>query len=75
MTCYGKVIDLTKRCLSLHKPLEGVVVQWRNPLILKPEQSDGLGSIPCKTPALERHDKGSRIRLGLLYFCDLSTWC
>ena len=24
-----------------------------------PEQSDGVGSIPGRTPALERHDKGS----------------
>ena len=53
---------------------EGVVAQWCNPLTLKPEQSGGVGSNPSRTPSLERHDKGSRTRLGLLYFCDPSAW-
>ena len=38
---------------------EGVVAPWCNPLTLKPEQSGGVGSIPGRTPPLERHDKGS----------------
>ena len=53
---------------------EGVVAQWCNPLTLKLEQSGGVGSIPGKTPPLERHDKGSRTRLALSYFCDPSAW-
>ena len=39
---------------------------WCNPLTLQPEQSGGVGSSPCRPPPLERHDKGSRTRLGLL---------
>ena len=54
---------------------EGVVAPWCNPLILQPEQSGGVGSSPGRAPPLERHDKGSQIRLGLLYFCDPSAWC
>ena len=50
--------------------LEGVVAPWCNHLTLQPEQSDGVGSIPGRTPPHECHDKGSRTRLGLLYFCD-----
>ena len=46
---------------------EGVVAPWCNPLTLQPEQSGGVGSSPGKAPPLERHDKGSRTRLGLLY--------
>ena len=53
---------------------EDVVAQWCNPLTLKPEQSGGVGSIPGSTPPLEHHDKGSRTRFGLLYFCDSSAW-
>ena len=53
---------------------EGVVAQWCNPLTLKPEQSGGVGSIPGRTPPLECHDKGSRTRLALSYFCDPSAW-
>ena len=53
---------------------EGVVAQWCNPLTLKPEQSGGVGSIPGRTPPLELHDKGSRTRLALNYFCDPSAW-
>ena len=53
---------------------EGVVAQWCNPPTLKPEQSGGVGSSPGRTPSLELHDKGSRTRLGLLYFCDPSAW-
>ena len=52
---------------------EGVVAQWCNPLTLQPEQTDGVGSKPGRTPPLESHDKESRTRLGLLYFCDIST--
>ena len=50
--------------------LEGVVGPWCNSLTLQPEQSGGVGSSPGKAPLLERHDKGSRTQLGLLYFCD-----
>ena len=53
---------------------EGVVAQWCNPPALKSEQSGGVGSIPGRTPSLERHDKGPLTRLGLLYFCDPSAW-
>ena len=54
--------------------LDGVVAQWCTPLALKPEKSGGVGSSPGKAPPLERHEKGSRTRLGLLYFCDPSAW-
>ena len=54
--------------------IEGVVAPWCNPLTLQPEQSGGVGSSPGRAPPLERHDKGSRTRLGLLYFCDPSAW-
>ena len=53
---------------------EVVVAPWCNPLTLQPEQSGGVGSSPGRAPPLERHDKGSRTRLGLLYFCDPSAW-
>ena len=53
---------------------EGVVAQWCNPLNLKPEQLGEAGSITGRTPPFERHDKGSRTRLGLFYFCDPSAW-
>ena len=36
---------------------EGVVAPWCDPLTLQTEQSDEVGSIPGKTPLLERHDK------------------
>ena len=48
------------------------MAQWCNPLTLKSEQSGGVGSRPGRTTPLERHNKGSLTRLGLLYFCDLS---
>ena len=32
-----------------------------------------MGSNPGRAPPLERHDKGSRTRFGLLYFCDPSA--
>ena len=54
--------------------IEGVVAPWCNPLTLQPEQSGGVGSSPGRAPSLERNDKGSRTRLGLLYFCDPSAW-
>ena len=44
-----------------------------NPLTLQPELSGGAGSIPSRAPPLERHDKGSRTRLALSYFCDPSA--
>ena len=53
---------------------EGVVAQWCNPLTLKPEQSGGVGSIPGRTPPLERHDKGLWTQVVLSYFCDPSAW-
>ena len=53
--------------------IEDVVAQWCNPVTLKPEQSFGVGSMPGRAPSLERHDKGSQIRLSLLYFCDPSA--
>ena len=53
---------------------EGVVAPWYNPLTLQPEQSGGVSSSPGRAPPLDRHDKGSRTRLGLLYFCDPSAW-
>ena len=54
--------------------IEGVVEQLCNPLTLQSEQSGGVGSIPCRAPPLERHDKGPRTRLALRYFCDPSAW-
>ena len=51
---------------------EGVVAPCCNPLALQPEQSGGRGSNPTST--FERHDKGSRTRLALSYFCDPSAW-
>ena len=53
---------------------EGVVAPWCNLLTLPPEQSGGVGSHPGRAPSLERHDKGSRNRLDLLYFCNRSAW-
>ena len=53
---------------------EGVVAQWCNPLTLKPEQSGGVGSRRDRASPLECHDKGSRTRLALSYFCDPSAW-
>ena len=49
------------------------MAQWCNPLTLQPEQSGSVGSKPGRTPPLERHDKGSRTRLALSYFCDASA--
>ena len=59
---------------SLVVVLEGVVAPRCNPLTLQLEQSGGADSIPGRTPPLKCHDKGSRTRLGLLYFCDPSAW-
>ena len=56
------------------KTIEGVVAPWCNPLTLQPEQSGGVGLSPGRAPPLERHDKGSQTRLGLLYLCDPSAW-
>ena len=50
--------------------LKGVVAQWCNPLALQSDHSGGVGSIPGRTPLIEHHDKGSRTRLALSYFCD-----
>ena len=52
----------------------GVVVQWCNPMTLQPEQSGGVGSRRDRASPLERHDKRSRTRLELSYFCDPSAW-
>ena len=43
-----------------------VVEQWCYPLTLQPEQLDGVDLIPGRAPPLERHDKLSRSRSGLL---------
>ena len=53
---------------------EGVVAPWCNPVTLQPEQSGGVGLSLGRAPPLERHDKGSRIPLGLLHFCYPSAW-
>ena len=53
--------------------VQGIVVPWCNPLTLQPERSDGVGSSPDRVPPLERLDKGSRTRLGLLNFCNPSA--
>ena len=50
------------------------MAQWCNPVTLQLEQSGGVGSIPSKTPPFERHEKGSRTRLGLFCFYDPSAW-
>ena len=55
------------------KRKEDVVAQWFDPLSLQPEQSGGVGSKLDRAPLIERHDKGSRTRLGQLYFCDPSA--
>ena len=52
----------------------GVVAQWCNPLTLKPEQSGEVGSRCDRASPLECHDKGSRTRLALSYFCHPSAW-
>ena len=55
---------------SLQYWFQGVVAQWCNPLTSKPEQSGGVGSKRGRASPFERHDKGSRTRLALSYFCD-----
>ena len=65
---FGLVIGLGR--WSLVFGLEGVMAQSCNPPTLKPEQSCRVGSIPDRTPQLERHDKGSQTQLGLLYLCE-----
>ena len=52
--------------------LEGVVAPYCNPLSLQPEQLGGRSLNPTST--LERHDKGSRTRLALSYFCNPNAW-
>ena len=59
---------------QLGKTFEGVVALWYYPLTLQPEQSGGVGLNPGRAPPLERHNKGLRTPLGLLYFCDPSAW-
>ena len=73
MVAYQVKISSKLRWLASDS-VEGVVAPWCNPLTLQPEQSGGVGSSPGRAPSLERHDKGSRTRLGLLYFCDPSAW-
>ena len=70
-TCDEKILYFIVHTESFYQ-LEVVVAQWCNPLTLKSEQLGGVGSIHGRTPPLERHDKGSRNRSGLLYFCDPS---
>ena len=53
------------------RPLS-VVVPLCNSLTLKPEQSGVLGSIPGRTPPLERHDKGSRTQFSVAILGILS---
>ena len=60
-----------KNSISHIAELEGVLVPCSNPLTLQPEQPGGRGSNPTST--FERHDKGSRTRLALSYFCDPSA--
>ena len=45
------------------------MVQWYNPVILQPEQSGGMGTIPGRAPSLLRHDKGSQT-VSLNLICD-----
>ena len=52
--------------------VEVVVTPCCNALTLQLEHSGGRGSNPTST--FERHDKNSRTRLVLSYFCDLSAW-
>ena len=72
----NRLVTFLETCLTAKnkREPEGVVAQWCNLLTLKPQQSGGVGSSPCRTPPFERHDKGSRTRLRLLYFCDPSAW-
>ena len=49
-------------------------MQWCNPLTLELEQSGGVALIFGRTPPFYLHDKGSRTRLALSYFCDYSAW-
>ena len=62
------------KCCGAGEGVEGVVSQLCNPLALQPEQSGGMYSKPGRAPPLERHDKGSRTRSALSYFCDSSAW-
>ena len=41
------------------------MVQWINPLILLPEQSGGVGSIPGRALPFTRHDKRGEWPSGL----------
>ena len=58
---------------TLQLIFEVVVAQWCNRLTLKPEQSGRVGSRRDRASPLERHDKGSRTRFALSYFCDPSS--
>ena len=67
--------------MSLKWNFCGVVAQWCNhfygfnPLNLESEQLGRRGAIPGRASPFEHHDKGSRTRLALSYFCDASVWC
>ena len=63
------------KLLNIPKVTKGVLAQWCDPLTSQPEQSGGMGSTSSRTPSLERHYKGSRTQLGLLYFCNPRAWC
>ena len=49
------------------------MAQWCNPVTLQPEQLGGVGSIPGRTPPLERHDKESRTQSALLHSQHLAV--
>ena len=59
---------------NLNSINERVVAPWYDALTLPPERPGRMGSIPGRAPPFECHDKGSRTRLGLLYFFDPSAW-
>ena len=44
-------------------------------MTLQAEQSKEEDSMPREAPPLERHDKRSRTRLALSYFCESNAWC
>ena len=69
-----KYIFIQDKPFQYMKYIEGVVAQWCSPLTLKSEQSNGGGSSPSRAPPFACHDKGLRTGLGLLYFCDPSSW-
>ena len=60
--------------------MEGVVAQWRNPVVLKSEQAGGMGRSPVGPPGVLRLWPNRGVQSVLkkakaLYFCDPSAWC